>query len=116
VYALCARDLIDPDITFIENDTLRLTTTVVSPNGDGINDEVLFIFRADVGTSPRVEIFDLRGRQLRDLSNDIQHEGRIVRVRLDGRDGSGNDLSPGAYIYQAKTDTFKFNGVILIAR
>jgi hypothetical protein len=45
-------------------DDLRFSTPVLTPNGDGANDQVeisLVIFKVEA-TDPRVEIFDLSGR------------------------------------------------------
>lgn len=69
---------------------------VVTPNGDGLNDELVLTFdllRVDV--VPEVEIFDLGGRLVRRLAGG---SGSVQRVRWDGRDNSGAAAAPGLYL------------------
>ena len=74
-------------------------TPLVSPNGDGINDQAAIDFvmaKVEGGNLPQVSISDLSGRQVRVVTADV--EG----YRWDGRDEGGQVLPPGAYICQIK--------------
>ncbi|MDP7450303.1 MAG: gliding motility-associated C-terminal domain-containing protein, partial [Candidatus Latescibacteria bacterium] len=67
---------------------------LVSPNGDGINDEasIAFTLAKVEGTVPQVAIYDLSGRRVRAVAPGADG------YRWDGRDGGGRLLPPGAYI------------------
>ena len=67
---------------------------LVSPNGDGINDEasITFALAKVEGTVPEVAIYDLSGRRVRELA------ARADGYRWDGRGQDGRLLPPGAYI------------------
>jgi hypothetical protein len=73
---------------------------VLTPNGDGINDESAIeakIFAVEGAKQLRIEIFDLAGRRLRDLSVERLRPSGAHRVLWDGRDGAGRLVPPGVY-------------------
>ena len=78
------------------SDLIRMIeiTPLVSPNGDGINDEALirFVLAKIEESHPEVSIHDLSGRRVRVIASDTDG------FRWDGRDASGHLLPPGAYI------------------
>ncbi len=49
-----------------------------------------------------IVIFNILGRRIRVLLNEIQKAGHYV-VKWDGKDGSGNPVPSGVYIYRLKT-------------
>jgi hypothetical protein len=74
---------------------------VFTPNGDGINDHThveLAIFHLEGAVKLRVEIYDLSGRRVRDLSADTAHPSGERRVEWDGRDEQGAMVPPGIYV------------------
>ena len=73
-------------------------THLVTPNGDGINDEatIRFVLAKVEASQPEVSIYDLSGRQVMTLA------GGTVGFSWDGRDEAGKLLPPGAYICQIK--------------
>lgn len=84
-----------------------LSTTVVTPNGDGINDvaDVLLIlsqFTSDVAVD--VEIFDLSGRRVRHLVSNRQPAG-ASNESWDGRDDAGQLVAPGLYLLRIGADS-----------
>ncbi|MBT3342286.1 MAG: hypothetical protein HN712_16135 [Gemmatimonadetes bacterium] len=90
----------------------RLSTTVVTPNGDGINDAtgillILSQFTGDVDVD--VEIFDLSGRRVRHLISGRQPAG-ASNESWDARDDGGDLVPPGLYLLRvrAKTDAETF--------
>ncbi len=79
---------------------LSLVPAVITPNGDGINDELtigLSVFHIEGEKSIRVEIFDLSGRRVRDLTRLQSNPSGDHTFQWDGRDESGRLLPPGTY-------------------
>lgn len=74
----------------------------LSPNGDGINDEVrirydLFETTGEVGVT--VDISDVAGRRVRQLHEGPAQIGRFEHA-WDGRDDGGRIVPPGIYLYR----------------
>ena len=71
-----------------------VVTPLVSPNGDGINDEasIAFALAKVEGRAADVVIYDLSGRRVRVVT------ARAEGYRWDGRDEGGRLLPPGAYV------------------
>ncbi len=75
-----------------------------TPNGDGINDEVVFSFdlflvldQIDI----ELGIYDLSGQLVRRLDA-IDRSAGNIQVRWDGNDASGAKATPGIYLYYLK--------------
>ncbi|MEE2831574.1 MAG: FlgD immunoglobulin-like domain containing protein [Candidatus Latescibacterota bacterium] len=85
-------------------DELSIAQAVITPNGDGINDELvigLSVFHVE-GEKPIVlEIFDLSGRRVRDLTRVQSNPSGDHTFVWDGRDESGRLPPPGNYIIRA---------------
>ena len=79
---------------------------VLTPNGDGVGDELRLEFDALKLVSPRpikVMIYDLAGRMVRDLSGGdgvAQHYG----FTWDGRDRANQLVAPGTYMVQIEVE------------
>ena len=74
---------------------------VFTPNGDGINDQTdvkLAIFHLEGAKQLRVDIYDLSGRRVRDLSKITEHPSGERRIEWDGRDEAGIVVPPGIYL------------------
>ncbi|MBT4976132.1 MAG: hypothetical protein HOL51_01715 [Gemmatimonadetes bacterium] len=87
---------------------VTVTPPILTPNGDGINDEGAIeakIFAVEGDKRLRVEVFDLSGRQLRDLSRQEARPSGVHRVLWDGRDDTGRLVSPGVYVVRLGLDT-----------
>lgn len=72
--------------------------------------------RFDLPNANRVtlKIFDVSGRELSTLVNDVMRPGRYA-VRWNGRDASGRDQSSGTYFYRLQTSSFsKTNRMVLL--
>ncbi len=85
-------------------DELSITPTVITPNGDGINDELaigLSVFHVEREKSLIVELFDLSGRRVRDLTRVQIHPSGDHTFVWDGRDASGRLVAPGTYVVRA---------------
>ena len=86
---------------------VRVTSPVVTPNGDGVNDDVAFRYTLTKLTEARVsiDIYDLSGLRVRRVYEGLDSSGR-QEVGWDGRSEAGS-LPPGAYVWRlsANTDT-----------
>ena len=82
-------------------DELSLSSPVLTPNGDGANDEVQIRFVAFKVTeqTPRVFIYDLAGRPVSELPPPTV-QGAAYVFSWTGRDAAGNLVRPGAYLYR----------------
>ena len=79
-------------------------TPVLTPNGDGVNDvaavEYTVLKLAEAGTV-EVTVFDISGRQVRQLYEGRDRSGRYGRV-WDGRGADGRVVGPGLYVYRVR--------------
>ena len=77
-----------------------VTSPVVTPNGDGVNDEVGFRYVLMKLTEARVtiDIYDLSGRRVQRVYEGVDSSGRH-EVPWDGR-GEAGSLAPGAYVFR----------------
>ena len=76
---------------------LHVAPAIVTPNGDGLNDQVqirFVVFKVEVAT-PRVRIFDLAGRMVAEL---IGTSGDLASYTWSGRDAQGMLVPPGLYL------------------
>ena len=99
--------------------SLTVAPNPFSPNSDGRFDEVEFSYElAKIGTPQRVKlrVFDLRGRELQELT--FQQKSGSHTVRWDGRDEDGQLVAPGLYLFQVDIDSGKpvhFNGSVVVS-
>ena len=82
-------------------DELSLSSPVLTPNGDGANDEVeiRFVTFKVTPRTPRVLIYDLAGRPVSELPPPTV-QGATYIFSWTGRDAAGNLVRPGAYLYR----------------
>lgn len=74
---------------------------VFSPNGDGINDEVTFlfsVFKIAVEKSMFVELYDLSGRRVQRLTSPAGVPVGEQSLTWDGRGDNGDLVPPGLYL------------------
>ena len=94
----------EPDEAIAE---LSIESRIITPNGDGVNDEArigfaLFgVLAADVG----VCFYDLAGRPVRRIELSGLPSGVGRRAVWDGRDNSGSPVLPGLYLCLVETET-----------
>lgn len=86
-------------------DVLQIEPPVLTPNGDGINDNTIVgidVFQVR-GSSARidVQVFDLAGARVRDLSQIAPSPSGRHQIRWDGHDDGGRLVAPGIYIVRA---------------
>ena len=81
---------------------------VFTPNGDGVNDEATIevdVFVVEGDKELRVEIFDLAGRRVRDLSRQTARPSGRQKFVWDGRNDRGRLLPPGIYAVRVGFET-----------
>ena len=79
---------------------LAVSPPVFSPNGDRINDGMTLDFTLmliGASTAVEAEIFDLGGRRIRLLEEQRSVSAGNYSIPWDGRDESGNLVTPGLY-------------------
>ena len=84
----------------VEESSFSFSSTIVSPDGDGYQDELEITYRLDNGDlAARAEVYDARGRMVRRLLNNglLGTHGTLV---WDGRGDQGTRLPDGQYIIQ----------------
>lgn len=90
-----------------------VSTEVLTPNADGISDELLIKFDALKLFEPRpiqVQIFDLSGKNIRNLSDDLGTANRYS-FKWDGLDALNRLVPPGTYILRLKVEGDSQNGI-----
>lgn len=87
---------------------LRLSTPVITPNGDAVNDAVVIDFDVFgvVDAQIEVEVYDLQGRSVVALRQGTGSAGQY-RPTWDGRDGENRLVPPGIYIVRVEADVDK---------
>ena len=89
-------------------DSVAVVPAVLTPNGDGLNDQVdirATVFGIEGEKRLQVEILDLSGRRLRDLSLTVARPSGPYRIVWDGRDEERRRVPPGIYLVRVAVDT-----------
>ena len=79
---------------------VEMSLAVLTPNGDGINDELTIaydVFEMTSDAAVSVGVYDLSGRLVRRLYEGQDGVGRY-RSTWDGTDDDGRALPPGVYL------------------
>ena len=100
---------------------ILFSTSVITPNGDGVNDQVDIFFNLLQLTRPTqvvLEIYDLAGNKVHIVTEAQQTIGPVT-YQWDGFSAEESLLMPGSYIWllRVKADAFEeiHKGVIAIA-
>jgi fibronectin type 3 domain-containing protein len=93
-------------------DLSNLSSRVITPNGDGLNDTLIFTY--DPGphnVTPAGKIFDLRGAAVADMT-----PGLVPNTLTWNGYMNGLPVHSGAYVYRITGDGKTFTGTIVVAR
>lgn len=92
-------------------DRAGLTNRLITPNGDGKNDTMVFIFDNPQGKPVKGRIYDLRGALVASMG-----AGPVDNsLAWDAKSG-GQVVPGGVYIYQIEADGNVFNGTVVVVR
>ncbi|MFA6317807.1 MAG: gliding motility-associated C-terminal domain-containing protein [Elusimicrobiota bacterium] len=93
-------------------DVSGVSNKVITPNSDGFNDTVVFVFDNPKDSGFSGKVFDSRGAWVSDLK-----PGPLARNSLlwDGK-SNGQVVSKGVYIYQIKAEDKTYNGTVVVVR
>jgi gliding motility-associated-like protein len=92
--------------------SITVSPQVITPNGDGINDVVNFVLNNPNNSSVTGTIYNRKGRFVANLTG----SGGIGNLSWDGKDSNGVVVPMGLYVYIIQGDSFKFKGVVAVAR
>ena len=87
--------------------SLALSTPVLTPNGDGVHDQLQIgysLFRLPGAVPVTLEVYALDGRRIARLDKGLQDSGAQV-IAWDGRDETGQLLPPGLYLLSIALQT-----------
>jgi hypothetical protein len=94
-------------------DNLRLSTPVLTPNGDQVNDRMSItyeLFRLPTNIPVELNVYSLDGSLQSSLDLGLQGAG-THEIFWDGRDAAGDLLTPGLYLLdlsiKAESETFR---------
>ena len=79
---------------------LAFSSPVLTPNGDGVNDELLVnyvLFRLPEAVPVVLDVYSLDGRQVARVEAGLQNSGPQT-LSWDGRNQAGEQLPPGLYL------------------
>lgn len=86
-----------------------LSNRVLTPNGDGLNDGVVFSYSNPADAAVAGEVFDLKGAKVADLT-----PGPAANtLAWDGKAG-GIPVPSGVYLFLIRGEDKAFNGTLLV--
>lgn len=93
-------------------DISEVSNKFITPNGDGLNDTVVFTFDNPKDSAFSGRIYDLHGALVSDMA-----PGPVAGSSLmwDGR-AAGRVVPRGVYVYQIKAEGKTFNGTVVVIR
>ena len=86
--------------------SFSLSTRVLTPNGDGVSDQLQIEFDLLKILDPRpvvIGVYDLSGRRVALISDATATAGRQT-LAWDGRDNQGRTVAPGVYILRVTVE------------
>ena len=92
-------------------DRAGLTNRLITPNGDGKNDTMVFVFDNPEAKEVKGKIFDLRGALV-----GVMKAGPIGNSLLWDAKAGGQTVPGGVYIYQIESDGKVYNGTVAVIR
>lgn len=89
---------------------------IFSPNGDGVNDRVLFVVDNPNGASVDGKIYDVDGAEVSDLRPAGAGAPTADTLAWNGRDRNGDLVAAGVYIYRVKGEGKTISGTVVVAK
>lgn len=88
----------------------------ITPNGDGINDIVFFLFENPTDAPVKGTIYDLKSAKVAAAKKIDIIEGNNTVLSWDGKDDSGAVVTGGVYLYKIEIGDKTFTGTVAVAR
>lgn len=88
-----------------------LSNRLITPNGDGKNDTMVFVFDDPLGSGIKGTIFDLKGAKVSDMV-----PGPVSNSMLWDAKASGQTVPGGVYIYQLEAEDRVYNGTVVVVK
>jgi len=88
---------------------VRFGSSVLTPNGDGVNDELTIeydLLNLHGQVPVAIDLFDLSGHRVAEVYRGVAASGRFS-VGWDGRNSSEELLPPGLYLLRLEVETDK---------
>ncbi len=92
-------------------DASGLSNRLITPNGDGKNDTMVFVFDNPSGASAKGTIYDLKGARAASMTPGPVENSLVWDPRAEGRDVPG-----GVYVYQIESGGEVYNGTAVVIR
>lgn len=93
-------------------DLSNISGRVITPNGDGLNDVVIFTYDPGLNNAPvSGRIYDVQGRFVADMTPGLVPNTLVWDGRMNGRPASG-----GVYVYRVTGDGKTFTGTVVVAK
>jgi gliding motility-associated-like protein len=92
-------------------DRAGLTNRLITPNGDGKNDTMVFIFDNPQGKEVKGKIYDLHGALVA-----VMGPGPIANALVWDAKSGGQVVPGGVYIYQIEAQGTVYNGTVAVIR
>lgn len=96
---------------------VKVYPRLFTPGGAAENNRIFFEYDYSDEPKPTLKIFDLRGRNVKDIS--AMNPRAIASgwlISWDGKDDNGETAMPGVYIYQWTEGETVIKGAIVVAR
>jgi hypothetical protein len=90
---------------------VQMSQRILTPNGDGINDRVVFHVTAPAEGSIDTSVVNSRGRRIAGLI-----PGAQGHFEWDGKDSQGRIVASGVYLVQISQGPGLWNGVVAVAK
>ena len=90
---------------------VQMTPRILTPNGDGINDRVVFNLTGPQEGSVETAVVNNRGRRIAGLI-----PGTQGHFEWDGKDSQGRIVDSGIYLVRISQGSASWNGVVAVAK
>ena len=99
----------------IEDDNLLLQSMTLRNYPNPFSSHTTFEFALSRGSSVNLTIYDIAGRLIKTIINDVDYERGTFHQAWDARDENANNVASGIYFYRLKTEAgIQTNKMILI--
>jgi hypothetical protein len=102
--------------TSLNLDKANVFPRIFSPNGDGINDRVLFVIENPNGSAVDGKIYDVGGNEVATLAPAGAGAPTAATMAWNGRDRDGRLVRSGVYIYRIKGEGKSMTGTVVVAQ